>query len=49
DLSLMSDYAECVKKMCDCDIAAALCLKENSDKYNPKFVDYDRHLCKTVP
>ncbi|XP_072346519.1 acidic phospholipase A2 E-like [Scyliorhinus torazame] len=47
--SVMSDYAGCLKMWCDCDIAAALCLKENNDKYNPMFVDYDRTLCKTVP
>ncbi|XP_038642098.1 basic phospholipase A2-like [Scyliorhinus canicula] len=39
----------CVQKVCDCDIAAALCIKENSDKRNPKFVGYDQSLCKTVP
>ncbi|XP_072346505.1 acidic phospholipase A2 E-like [Scyliorhinus torazame] len=49
DFSVMSDSAECLKKLCDCDIAGALCLKENNDKYNPKFVDYDQSLCKTVP
>ncbi|XP_072346365.1 acidic phospholipase A2 E-like isoform X2 [Scyliorhinus torazame] len=47
--SVTSHDAECVEKMCDCNMATALCLKENSDKYNPKFVDYDRNLCKTVP
>ncbi|XP_038643427.1 acidic phospholipase A2 E-like [Scyliorhinus canicula] len=49
DFSVMSRYAECVQKMCDCDIEVALCFKENKDKRNPKFVDYDRNLCKTVP
>ncbi|GCB85016.1 hypothetical protein scyTo_0025698, partial [Scyliorhinus torazame] len=48
DFPVTSHNAECQKKWCDCDIAAALCIK-NSDKYNPKFVDYDRNLCKTVP
>ncbi|XP_038642093.1 basic phospholipase A2-like [Scyliorhinus canicula] len=43
------DRRGCIQKVCDCDIAAALCLKENSDKRNPKFVDYDQSLCKTVP
>ncbi|XP_038642096.1 acidic phospholipase A2 PA-1G-like isoform X1 [Scyliorhinus canicula] len=45
----MSHDAECFTKLCNCDIEAAQCLKENSDKRNPKFVDYDQSLCKTVP
>ncbi|XP_072345980.1 basic phospholipase A2 nigexine-like [Scyliorhinus torazame] len=49
DFSVTSYFAGCVKKLCDCGIAAALCIKENSHKFNPKFVDYDRNLCKTVP
>ncbi|XP_038642173.1 basic phospholipase A2-like [Scyliorhinus canicula] len=40
---------DCRKKKCNCDIKVALCIKENSDKQNPKFVNYDRNLCKTVP
>ncbi|XP_038643325.1 basic phospholipase A2 PA-15-like [Scyliorhinus canicula] len=49
DGAVMSHDAECVQKLCDCDIAAALCIKENNDKHNPKFVRYDQSLCKTVP
>ncbi|XP_038641673.1 basic phospholipase A2 homolog 1-like isoform X2 [Scyliorhinus canicula] len=49
EFSVTSHDTECFQKFCNCDIAAALCLKENSDKHNPKFVDYDQSLCKTVP
>ncbi|XP_072346518.1 acidic phospholipase A2 PA-1G-like [Scyliorhinus torazame] len=48
DYPVTSHYAECAMTLCDCDIAVALCLKENNDKRNPKFVYYDRTLCKTV-
>ncbi|XP_038641686.1 basic phospholipase A2 taipoxin alpha chain-like [Scyliorhinus canicula] len=48
DFSVIPLKTECRKKACNCNIAAALCLRENSDKYNPKFVDYDQNLCKTV-
>ncbi|XP_072346506.1 basic phospholipase A2 nigexine-like [Scyliorhinus torazame] len=49
DYSMTPHFAECAMTLCDCNIAVALCLKENSDKYNPKFAVYDRTLCKTVP
>ncbi|XP_078097906.1 basic phospholipase A2-like isoform X1 [Mustelus asterias] len=37
---------KCSKKVCDCDVAAAICFKKNENNFNQKFVDYDQKQCK---
>ncbi|XP_038641890.1 basic phospholipase A2 PA-9C-like [Scyliorhinus canicula] len=39
----------CSNKMCECDVAAALCFRKHIDKFNQTFVDYDQDLCQTIP
>ncbi|XP_072346502.1 acidic phospholipase A2 PA-3-like [Scyliorhinus torazame] len=38
----------CGTKVCNCDVAAALCFRKHSHSYNPQYYDYDQSLCKTV-
>nr|ANN23923.1 phospholipase A2_2 [Crotalus molossus nigrescens] len=36
----------CLKEMCECDKAVAICLRENLDTYNKKYKIYPKFLCK---
>nr|AUC64914.1 K49-type phospholipase A2 [Gloydius strauchi] len=36
----------CLKEMCECDKAVAICLGENVDTYNEKYKMYLKFLCK---
>nr|P49121.1 RecName: Full=Basic phospholipase A2 homolog MT1; Short=svPLA2 homolog; AltName: Full=ACL myotoxin; Flags: Precursor [Agkistrodon contortrix laticinctus]AAC59887.1 myotoxin precursor [Agkistrodon contortrix laticinctus] len=36
----------CLKEMCECDKAVAICLRENLDTYNKKYKAYFKFKCK---
>ncbi|XP_041035376.1 basic phospholipase A2-like [Carcharodon carcharias] len=38
--------ARCGKKLCACDVAAALCFRRHSNKYNPYFANYNQSRCR---
>ncbi|XP_078097910.1 basic phospholipase A2-like [Mustelus asterias] len=40
--------SKCGKKVCTCDVEAAVCFKKHSDKFNTKLEDYNQKHCKTI-